>query len=85
MSEYSEKHSVARLVGAPSGVRRLRAGGQLILGIAVRRRPYSVVCSMKLRKLTLRFLDILLHLMTGVSLMARVGLLTSAMVLNSHV
>ncbi|WP_420750345.1 ATP-dependent chaperone ClpB [Rhodococcus sp. O3] len=41
MSEYSEKHSVARLVGAPPGYVGYEAGGQLTE--AVRRRPYSVV------------------------------------------
>jgi ATP-dependent Clp protease ATP-binding subunit ClpB len=41
MSEYSEKHSVARLVGAPPGYIGYEEGGQLTE--AVRRRPYSVV------------------------------------------
>ncbi|MGX6508795.1 ATP-dependent chaperone ClpB [Rhodococcus sp. SJ-2] len=41
MSEYSEKHSVARLVGAPPGYVGYDAGGQLTE--AVRRRPYTVV------------------------------------------
>ena len=41
MSEYSEKHSVARLVGAPPGYVGYEAGGQLTE--AVRRRPYTVV------------------------------------------
>lgn len=41
MSEYSEKHSVARLVGAPPGYVGYDQGGQLTE--AVRRRPYSVV------------------------------------------
>src|SRR5450631_3523956 len=41
MSEYSEKHSVARLVGAPPGYVGYDEGGQLTE--AVRRRPYSVV------------------------------------------
>ncbi|NLV79842.1 MAG: AAA domain-containing protein, partial [Rhodococcus sp.] len=41
MSEYSEKHSVARLVGAPPGYVGYESGGQLTE--AVRRRPYSVV------------------------------------------
>ncbi len=41
MSEYSEKHSVARLVGAPPGYIGYEQGGQLTE--AVRRRPYSVV------------------------------------------
>ena len=41
MSEYGEKHSVARLVGAPPGYIGYEQGGQLTE--AVRRRPYSVV------------------------------------------
>jgi ATP-dependent Clp protease ATP-binding subunit ClpB len=41
MSEYSEKHSVARLIGAPPGYVGYEEGGQLTE--AVRRRPYSVV------------------------------------------
>src|SRR5207344_2819333 len=41
MSEYGEKHSVARLVGAPPGYIGYDQGGQLT--DAVRRRPYSVV------------------------------------------
>jgi ATP-dependent Clp protease ATP-binding subunit ClpB len=41
MSEYMEKHSVARLVGAPPGYIGFEEGGQL--SEAVRRRPYSVV------------------------------------------
>ena len=41
MSEYSEKHSVSRLVGAPPGYIGYEEGGQLTE--AVRRRPYSVV------------------------------------------
>src|SRR6266480_4105460 len=41
MSEYAEKHSVARLVGAPPGYVGYDEGGQLTE--AVRRRPYSVV------------------------------------------
>lgn len=41
MSEYSEKHSVARLVGAPPGYVGYEEGGQLTE--AVRRRPYSVI------------------------------------------
>ena len=41
MSEYMEKHSVARMIGAPPGYVGYEAGGQL--SEAVRRRPYSVV------------------------------------------
>ena len=41
MSEYMEKHTVARLIGAPPGYIGHEEGGQLTE--AVRRRPYSVV------------------------------------------
>ncbi len=41
MSEYGEKHSIARLIGAPPGYIGFEAGGQLTE--AVRRRPYSVI------------------------------------------
>ncbi len=41
MSEYMEKHSVARLIGAPPGYVGYEEGGQLTE--AVRRKPYSVV------------------------------------------
>ena len=41
MSEYSERHSVARLVGAPPGYVGYDEGGQLTE--AVRRRPYSLL------------------------------------------
>ena len=41
MSEYMEKHTVARLIGAPPGYVGFEEGGQLTE--AVRRRPYSVV------------------------------------------
>jgi len=41
MSEYMEKHSVARLIGAPPGYVGYEEGGQLTE--AVRRHPYSVV------------------------------------------
>ena len=41
MSEYSEKHSIARLIGAPPGYVGYEEGGQLTE--AVRRRPYSVL------------------------------------------
>ena len=49
MSEYMEKHNVARLVGAPPGYVGYEEGGQLTE--AVRRKPYSVVLLTKLKKL----------------------------------
>ncbi len=48
MSEYSERHSVARLVGAPPGYVGYEEGGQLTE--AVRRRPYCVVLQALLRR-----------------------------------
>ena len=52
MSEYMEKHSVARLVGAPPGYIGYEEGGQLTA--AVRRHPFSVCCSTRSRRLTPR-------------------------------
>src|SRR5207249_3098511 len=48
MSEYMEKHSVSRLVGAPPGYIGYEEGGQLTE--AVRRRPYSVVLLERVRE-----------------------------------
>ena len=48
MSEYSEKHSVSRLVGAPPGYVGYEEGGQLTE--AVRRRPYCVVLARRSRE-----------------------------------
>lgn len=48
MSEYMEKYSVSRLIGAPPGYVGYEEGGQLTE--AVRRRPYSVVLLMKLKR-----------------------------------
>jgi ATP-dependent Clp protease ATP-binding subunit ClpB len=59
MSEYSEKHSVARLVGAPPGYVGYEAGGQLTE--AVRRRPYSVVLLDEVEKAHPEVFDILLQ------------------------
>jgi len=56
MSEYSEKHSVARLVGAPPGYVGYEEGGQLTE--AVRRRPYSVVGVARGDQAHLRAVDI---------------------------
>ena len=57
MSEYSEKHSVARLVGAPPGYVGYEQGGQLTE--AVRRRPYSVVLLDEVEKADPEIFDIL--------------------------
>ena len=58
MSEYSEKHAVARLVGAPPGYVGYEAGGQLTE--AVRRRPYTVVLFDEVEKAHPDVFDILL-------------------------
>ena len=61
MSEYSEKHSVARLVGAPPGYVGYEEGGQLTE--AVRRRPYSVVLLDEVEKAHAEVFDILLQVL----------------------
>jgi ATP-dependent Clp protease ATP-binding subunit ClpB len=58
MSEYSEKHSVARLVGAPPGYVGYEEGGQLTE--AVRRRPYTVVLLDEVEKAHPDVFDVLL-------------------------
>jgi ATP-dependent Clp protease ATP-binding subunit ClpB len=58
MSEYSEKHSVARLVGAPPGYVGYEEGGQLTE--AVRRRPYSVILLDEVEKAHPEVFDVLL-------------------------
>jgi len=61
MSEYSEKHSVARLVGAPPGYIGYEEGGQLTE--AVRRRPYAVVLLDEVEKAHGEVFDILLQVL----------------------
>jgi ATP-dependent Clp protease ATP-binding subunit ClpB len=61
MSEYSERHSVARLVGAPPGYVGYEAGGQLTE--AVRRRPYSVILLDEVEKAHQEVFDILLQVL----------------------
>ena len=61
MSEYSEKHSVARLVGAPPGYVGYEEGGQLTE--AVRRRPYSVVLLDEVEKAHPEVFDVLLQVL----------------------
>ncbi|WP_423920252.1 ATP-dependent Clp protease ATP-binding subunit [Frigoribacterium sp. 2-23] len=61
MSEYGEKHSVARLVGAPPGYVGYEAGGQLTE--AVRRRPYSVVLMDEVEKAHPEVFDVLLQVL----------------------
>ncbi|HZH19236.1 MAG TPA: ATP-dependent chaperone ClpB [Geodermatophilus sp.] len=61
MSEYSEKHSVARLVGAPPGYVGYESGGQLTE--AVRRRPYTVVLFDEVEKAHQDVFDVLLQVL----------------------
>jgi len=61
MSEYSEKHSVARLMGAPPGYIGYEEGGQLTE--AVRRRPYCVVLLDEVEKAHPEVFDVLLQVL----------------------
>ncbi|MEV4375272.1 ATP-dependent chaperone ClpB [Streptosporangium sp. NPDC049644] len=61
MSEYGEKHSVSRLVGAPPGYVGYEEGGQLTE--AVRRRPYTVVLLDEVEKAHPEVFDILLQVL----------------------
>lgn len=61
MSEYGEKHTVSRLVGAPPGYVGYEQGGQLTE--AVRRRPYSVVLLDEVEKAHPEVFDVLLQVM----------------------
>ncbi len=61
MSEYGEKHTVARLVGAPPGYIGYEQGGQLTE--AVRRRPYSVILLDEVEKAHPEVFDVLLQVL----------------------
>ena len=61
MSEYMEKHSVARLIGAPPGYVGYEEGGQL--SEAVRRRPYSVILFDEIEKAHADVFNVLLQIM----------------------
>ena len=61
MSEYMEKHSVSRLVGAPPGYVGYEEGGQLT--DAVRRKPYSVILLDEVEKAHADFFNILLQVL----------------------
>jgi ATP-dependent Clp protease ATP-binding subunit ClpB len=61
MSEYQEKHTVSRLVGAPPGYVGYEEGGQLTE--AVRRRPYSVVLFDEIEKAHAEVFNVLLQLL----------------------
>ncbi|ETJ35607.1 ATP-dependent Clp protease ATP-binding subunit ClpC, partial [human gut metagenome] len=80
-SEYMEKHSVAKLVGAPPGYVGYEEGGQLT--DAVRRKPYSVILLDEVEKAHADFFNILLQfllspllLMDGIQSFHRYGLKT---------
>jgi ATP-dependent Clp protease ATP-binding subunit ClpB len=61
MSEYMEKHSVARLIGAPPGYVGFEEGGQLTE--AVRRRPYSVILFDEIEKAAHEVFNVLLQIL----------------------
>ena len=61
MSEYMEKHSVSRLIGAPPGYIGYEEGGSLTE--AVRRRPYKVILFDEIEKAHTDVLNILLQVM----------------------
>jgi ATP-dependent Clp protease ATP-binding subunit ClpB len=61
MSEYQERHTVARLIGAPPGYVGYEEGGQLTE--AVRRRPYSVVLLDEIEKAHMEVFDVLLQIL----------------------
>jgi ATP-dependent Clp protease ATP-binding subunit ClpB len=61
MSEYMEKHSVARLIGAPPGYVGYEEGGQLTE--AVRRRPYSVILLDEIEKASPEVFNVLLQIL----------------------
>jgi ATP-dependent Clp protease ATP-binding subunit ClpB len=61
MSEYQERHTVARLIGAPPGYVGFEEGGQLTE--AVRRRPYSVILLDEIEKAHMEVFDVLLQIL----------------------
>jgi ATP-dependent Clp protease ATP-binding subunit ClpB len=61
MSEYQERHTVARLIGAPPGYVGYEEGGQLTE--AVRRRPYTVILLDEIEKAHTEVFDVLLQLL----------------------
>jgi len=71
MSEYMEKHAVARLIGAPPGYVGFEQGG--ILVDAVRQHPYSVVLLDEIEKAHPDFFDILLQVMDHATLTDNTG------------
>jgi ATP-dependent Clp protease ATP-binding subunit ClpA len=71
MSEYAEKHSVARLIGAPPGYVGFEQGGLLV--DAVRQHPYSVVLLDEIEKAHPDLMNILLQVMDHASLTDNTG------------
>jgi ATP-dependent Clp protease ATP-binding subunit ClpB len=61
MSEYQERHTVSRLVGAPPGYVGYEEGGQLTE--AIRRRPYAVILLDEIEKAHAEVFDVLLQLL----------------------
>jgi ATP-dependent Clp protease ATP-binding subunit ClpB len=75
MSEYMEKHSVSRLIGAPPGYIGHDEGGQLTE--PVRRRPYTIILFDECEKAHPRILDVLLQMMDEGRLTDGQGRMTS--------
>src|SRR5260370_31988418 len=71
MSEYMEKHAVARLIGAPPGYVGFEQGGQLV--DAVRMHPYSVVLLDEFEKAHQDIYNILLQVMDHATLTDNTG------------
>ena len=61
MSEYMEKHSVSKIIGAPPGYLGFESGGQLTE--AVRKNPYSLILLDEIEKAHKDILDILLQVL----------------------
>ncbi len=71
MSEYSERHSVARLIGAPPGYVGYDQGGQLVEGI--RKNPYTVLLLDEIEKAHPEVFDVLLQVMDHATLTDNMG------------
>jgi ATP-dependent Clp protease ATP-binding subunit ClpA len=71
MSEYTERHSVARLIGAPPGYVGYDQGGQLVE--AVRKQPYAVLLLDEIEKAHPEVFDVLLQVMDRATLTDNMG------------
>jgi ATP-dependent Clp protease ATP-binding subunit ClpA len=71
MSEYTERHSVARLIGAPPGYVGYDQGGQLVEGI--RKNPYTVLLLDEIEKAHPEVFDVLLQVMDHATLTDNMG------------